>query len=60
MGARTAVLVASLAMICLLTGLTVTTAVRNGVDILTVVSLVILALIGFGVVGALTSPPPGE
>jgi hypothetical protein len=60
MGVRTGVLVASLAMICLLAGLTVTVAVRDGVDILTLVSLVILALIGFGVVGALTSPPPGE
>jgi hypothetical protein len=60
MDVRTGVLVASLALICLLAGLTVTVAVRNGVDILTVVSLVILALIGFGVVGAITSPPPGE
>jgi hypothetical protein len=60
MGVRTGALVASLALICLLTALTVTVAVRNGVDILTIVSLVILALIGFGVVGALTSPPPSE
>jgi hypothetical protein len=31
--------------------------VRNGVDILVIVSLVILALLASGVIGALTAPP---
>ena len=60
MGFRTLALGASLLLICLLGFLTLTVAIRNGVDILTLVSLVVLALLGFGVVGALTSPPPGE
>lgn len=58
MGFRTMALGGSLVLIFLLAVLTVTVAIRNGVDILTIVSLVILALIGCGVVGALTSPPP--
>jgi hypothetical protein len=60
MGMRTLALGASLVLICLLGVLTVTVAIRNGVDILVLVSLVILALIGFGVFGALTSRPPEE
>jgi hypothetical protein len=57
---RTLVLVASLAMICLLGFLTLTVAVRHGVDVLVVLSLVVLALLGFGVLGALTTPPPDD
>ena len=58
--ARNLVLVASLAVICLLGFLTVTVAVEHGVDILVVVSLIVLVLLGFGVLGALTSPPPDD
>ncbi len=57
---RTLVLGGSLALICLLAFLTITVAVREGIDILVVVSLVILALLGFGVLGALTTPPDDE
>jgi hypothetical protein len=56
--ARTLVLGLSLAIICLLAFLTVSVAVSHGIDILVVVSFVILALLGIGVLGALTSPPP--
>jgi len=56
--ARTFVLVASLSIICLLAFLTITVAVEDGIDVLVIVSLIILALLGFGVLGALTSPPP--
>jgi hypothetical protein len=56
--ARTLVLLASLTIICLLAFLTITVAVDEGIDVLVVVSFVILALLGFGVLGALTSPPP--
>jgi hypothetical protein len=58
--ARTFVLAASLAIICLLAFLTISVAVREGIDVLVVVSVIILALLGFGVLGALTSPPSDE
>jgi hypothetical protein len=57
MSARNFVLAGSLALICLLGFLTVSVAVREGVDILVLVSLVVLALLGFGILGALTTPP---
>jgi hypothetical protein len=58
--ARTFVLAASLAIICLLAFLTISVAVRDGIDVLVVVSVIILAVLGFGVLGALTSPPSDE
>jgi hypothetical protein len=58
--ARTVVLLGSLALICLLGFLTVSVMVREGIDFLVLVSLLILALLGFAVLGALTSPPPDE
>jgi hypothetical protein len=57
---RNLVLGASLVLICLLGFLTVTVLLSHGLDILVIVSLLILALLGFGVLGALTSPPPEE
>jgi hypothetical protein len=57
---RNLVLVGSLVLICLLGFLTVTVLVSHGLDILVIVSLLILALLGFGVLGALTAPPPEE
>jgi hypothetical protein len=60
MGTRDLVLGASLLFIGLLAFLTVTVLVRNGVDVLVVASIVILALLGFGVIGALTTRPPDE
>jgi hypothetical protein len=56
--ARTLVLLGSLVLICLLAFLTVSVAVKDGVTILVVFSGVLLALLGIGVLGALTSPPP--
>jgi hypothetical protein len=55
--ARTLVLLASLGIISLLAFLTVTVAVEEGIDILVVVSAIVLLLLGFGVLGALTTPP---
>ena len=55
---RTLALVGSLAIICLLVFLTISVAVERGIDVLVVLSVIILALLGFGVLGALTSPPP--
>jgi hypothetical protein len=56
--ARTLVLGCSLVIICLLAFLTISVAVDDGIDILVVVSIVVLALLGIGVLGALSSPPP--
>jgi hypothetical protein len=55
---RTLALVGSLAIICLLAFLTISVAVDEGIDVLVVLSGVILALLGIGVLGALTSRPP--
>jgi hypothetical protein len=55
---RTTILVAVLAMILVLGGLTVVVVIRNGPDPLTVVSLLVLALFVFGILGALREPPP--
>jgi len=58
--ARTLVLACSLAIICLLAFLTLSVAVRDGVDILVVVSGIVLLLLGVGVLGALATPPPDD
>ena len=55
---RNLALFGSLLIICLLGFLTITVAIEEGIDILVIVSLIVLALLGFGVLGALTSPPP--
>ena len=56
--ARTLALGGTLAIICLLAFLTISVAVKDGIDVLVVVSVIILALLGIGVLGALSSPPP--
>ena len=57
MRARTAALLASLALIGLLAALTVQVIIDDGLTPLVAVSLLLLALLGVGVLGALTSPP---
>jgi hypothetical protein len=57
---RVVALVAALAMTGLLGTLTVVTLVRNGPDPLTLISLLVVALFGFGILGALRHPPPDE
>ena len=54
---RNLVLASALGLIGLLAFLTIRVAVAEGIDVLVLVSLFILALLGFGVLGALTSPP---
>ena len=54
---RGAILVLALAFVGALLGLTVPAAIQGGVDILTVLSGLVLALLGFGIVGALLHPP---
>ena len=60
MTGRTAALLASLAMIALLASLTIKVVIDDGFTLLVGVSLVIVALLGFGVIGALTTPPPPD
>lgn len=60
MGARTAILGAALLFIGLLAALTVVAVVNNGVNVLTFVSLLVLAMFAFGIVGALREQPPGD
>lgn len=57
---RTVALWCALALIAALTVLTVFVVVNDGVDFLVIISLVILALLGFGVVGALTQQSPDD
>jgi hypothetical protein len=57
MPVRTVVLIATLAFIGLLGGLTVNVLAREGPDLLTAISLLVLALLAFGIVGALRHPP---
>jgi hypothetical protein len=54
---RLAVLGAALGFVVALLALTVHAAVSGGIDILTVLSLFVLALVGVGIVGALLHPP---
>jgi hypothetical protein len=54
---RNAALGAALLLIGLLAFLTIRVAAEHGVDVLVVLSLIMLALLGFGVLGALTTPP---
>jgi hypothetical protein len=59
--ARTAVLAGTLAIILLLGGLTIAAAIEGGISVLGVlVTLFVLALLGFGGLGALWSRPPDE
>jgi hypothetical protein len=54
---RQVALLAALAMIGLLAALTLSVAAEHGVDVLTVVSVIVLAMFAFGIVGALREPP---
>ena len=48
---------AALLFVAALLALTVQAAASGGIDVLTVVSVLVLALLGFGIVGALLHPP---
>ena len=54
---RAAILAVALVFVGALLALTVHAAVEGGVDILTVLSALVLALFAFGIVGALLHPP---
>lgn len=57
MPARTLILLVALVFIGAFAFLTVYTVAKDGVDVLTVFSLLVLAMLGFGIVGALRQPP---
>jgi hypothetical protein len=54
---RTPVLVAALAFIALLAFLTVDVIAQRGFDVVVGLSLLVLAMFAFGIVGALRHPP---
>jgi hypothetical protein len=54
--ARTAALAGALLIIGFIAFMTVRVAIRDGIDILVVTSVVVLALLGVGVLGALNAP----
>ena len=54
---RNPILIAAIVLIVILGGLTIIVTIRTGPDILTLVSLLVLAMFGFGIVGALRHPP---
>lgn len=54
---REAILAIVLVFVAVLTALTIHALVEGGPDILTALSLLVLAMFGFGVVGALRHPP---
>ena len=58
--ARAVILAAALLFIGILAALTVVAVVAEGVNVLTLVSLLVLAMLGFGIVGALRHPPPPD
>jgi hypothetical protein len=55
--ARNVVLIAALALIALLAFLTFSVAARDGVTVVVVISFGILAVLAFGMIGALTHKP---
>ncbi|MDX6648103.1 MAG: hypothetical protein QOJ97_54 [Solirubrobacteraceae bacterium] len=57
MDARTIVLGVVLLFVVGMGGLTVEAVIDQGLDLLTGLSILVLALFGFGVVGALLHPP---
>lgn len=57
MNGRVVALVGTLTMVLLLGGLTIDVMVRTGFDVLVGISLAIVGMVGFGVVGALLNPP---
>jgi prepilin signal peptidase PulO-like enzyme (type II secretory pathway) len=57
METRSVVLAVVLVFTAALAALTIDVMLREGPDVLTVLSLLVIALFGFGIVGALRNPP---
>jgi hypothetical protein len=54
---RSAITIVALVFVCGLGFLTLYVLLRSGPDLLTGLSLIVLALMAFGILGALTEPP---
>ncbi len=54
---RSAIAIGAIGFIGVLGFLTVYVMLVEGPDLLTVLSVIVLALMGFGIIGALTEPP---
>ena len=60
MAPRGLILAAALGMILLLAGLLIADLAQAGVQPIDLLGLLVLALFGFGIVGALRHPPPDD
>ena len=54
---KTAITVGALLFVCAFGFLTVYVMITSGPDLLTGLSVIVLALLAFGILGALTEPP---
>jgi len=54
---RSAVTIVALLFVCAFGFMTVYVLLRSGPDLLTGLSLIVVALMAFGILGALTEPP---
>jgi hypothetical protein len=57
MDGRTGALLGALFFILAFSALTIDVAVQEGIDVLVVTSAILLAMVAFGVIGALFNPP---
>ena len=57
---QSAILAVVLAFVVIFGAMTISVALDTGFDVLTVLALLVLALIGFGVIGALLNTPPDQ
>jgi len=57
MNGRNVALGGTLALVLLLGGLTVDVMLKSGFDVLVLISLAIVGMVGYGVIGALFNPP---
>jgi hypothetical protein len=57
---RAAILAAALSFVSILAALTVVATISGGVNVLTLVTLLVLALLGVGIAGALVQAPPED
>ena len=57
---RSAIAVGALLFVCLFGFLTIYVMITSGPDLLTGLSFIILALLAFGILGALTEPPDNK
>jgi hypothetical protein len=57
---RSGIQLAAIAFVLLLGGLTVAVTADQGFSVLTVASVIVVALLGIGVLGALFERPPDE